>query len=236
VSDILPFVKRPSGVLAASDLTVMRGNRVIFRGVDFALAAGEIVALVGSNGAGKTTLLQCLAGALRPAHGVVLWRGHDCRKSSAARRGIGFVGHESGLYPALTAWENLLFAGRMWGIDAPEKRAARLLSMVGLGGHAAKPAAQLSRGMRQRLAIARAVFHDPAVVLLDEPFTSLDDGGRKWLTEFLCGLRDRDRAIILATHEPTDGCGLVDRVVCLRDHELREIQPGGRTSRDRLLV
>jgi heme ABC exporter ATP-binding subunit CcmA len=214
---------------------VMRGNRVVLRNVNFALAAGEVVALVGSNGAGKTTLLHCLAGALRPTHGEVLWQGHDCRKSLSARKRIGFVGHESGLYPALSAWENLLFAGRMWGIDSPEKRAADLLAMVGLQDHAERMAAQLSRGMRQRLAIARAVFHDPVVVLLDEPFTSLDDSGREWLTAFLRQLRERDRAVLLATHEATDGGELFDRVVCLRAHGLQEIRPSRLAARARTI-
>lgn len=181
--------------LEARNLSAVRGNRIVFQGVNLTLAPGEIVALVGCNGAGKTTLLQCLAGALRPAGGEVLWQGEKSRKRPAARKLVGFVGHESSLYHALTVWENLLFAGRMWGIDAPQKCVADLLSMVGLEDHAAQTTAQLSCGMRQRLAIARAVIHDPALVLLDEPFTSLDVGGRKWLTAFLCDLRTRKRCL-----------------------------------------
>jgi heme exporter protein A len=207
--------------LEARNLSVVRGNRVVFHGVNLTLGSGEIVALVGCNGAGKTTLLQCLAGALRPAGGEVLWQGETSRKCPAVRKLVGFVGHENGLYLELTAWENLLFAGRMWGINAPERRAADLLSMVGLKDRAVQTTAQLSRGMRQRLAIARAVIHEPALVLLDEPFTSLDVDGRQWLTAFLCDLRQKNRALILATHEPAYGSGFVDRLVSLGADGLR---------------
>jgi ABC-type multidrug transport system ATPase subunit len=132
---------------------------------------------------------------------------------------------------ALTAWENLLFAGRMWGIDKPEKHAADCLSLVGLVDHVGQTAAQLSRGMRQRLAIARALIHDPAMIFLDEPFTSLDGKGRKWLTEFLCELRKRKRSILLATHEFGFGNGFVDRFVHLQPDGLREVVSGGYVSR-----
>jgi heme exporter protein A len=221
-----PLTGQQRFILEARNLSVVRGNRVVFQNVNLTLASGEIAALVGCNGVGKTTLLQCLAGALRPTCGQILWQGEKCRMSPAARKLVGFVGHESGLYLALTALENLLFAGRMCGIVAPERRAADLLSVVGLEDHAAQTTAQLSRGMRQRLAIARAVTHDPAIVLLDEPFTNLDGGGRNWLTAFLCDLRKRNRAILLATHERVWGSGLVDRVVSLQPKGLREIRPG----------
>jgi heme exporter protein A len=221
----VPLVRQRRFVLEASDLSVVRGNRVVFQGVNLTLAPGEIVALVGCNGAGKTSLLQCLAGALRPASGEILWQGEKCRKCTAARKLVGFVGHESSLYLALTAWENLLFAGRMWGIDVPEKRAADLMFWVGLGDHRSQMTAQLSRGMRQRVAIARALIHDPPIVLLDEPFSSLDGDGREWLTSFLGDLRNRNRALILATHEPLYGNGFVDRLVSLAIDGLREIRP-----------
>jgi heme ABC exporter ATP-binding subunit CcmA len=222
---VSPVDEKRRSTLEARNLSVVRGNRVVFQGVNLKLAQGEIVALFGSNGTGKTTLLHCLAGALRPFAGEILWHGQPSSKSPAARKLIGLLGHESGLYLALTAWENLVFAARMWGIDTPEKRAADLLSMVELEQRGTQTTAQLSRGMRQRLAFARAVIHDPVVVLLDEPFTSLDGDGRNWLTAFLCDLRNRNRAILLATHEPVDGSSLADRLVTLRADGLRELQP-----------
>jgi heme ABC exporter ATP-binding subunit CcmA len=225
VNELLPFARQQPSALEARNLSVMRDNRVVIHGVNLTLASGEIVALVGCNGVGKTTLLQCLAGALRPAGGEVLWQGESDRFSPAARKLVGFVGHESSLYLALTAQENLLFAGRMSGIDEPEKRTSNLLSLAGLEDHAAKKMAQLSRGMRQRLAVCRAVIHDPAIVLLDEPFTSLDGDGRNWLTSFLCEMRKRNRAILLTTHEHV-GNEFVDRFMNLRADGLQEIQPG----------
>jgi heme ABC exporter ATP-binding subunit CcmA len=211
--------------LEARNLSVMRGHRVVIRGVNLTLAAGQIVALIGCNGAGKTTLLQCLAGALRPAAGELLWQGQVYRKSPATRKQVGFAAHQSSLYLALTARENLLFAGRMWGIDTPKHRAAELLAVVGLEDHATEAAGQLSRGMRQRLAIARAVIHDPALVLLDEPYTNLDVAGRQWLTTFLCELRKSKRALLFTTNEPLSGSEFVDRVVSLGADGLREMPP-----------
>jgi heme ABC exporter ATP-binding subunit CcmA len=227
VNENLSLVRQQRPALEARNLSVVRGNRVVIRAINLTLAEGEIVALVGSNGAGKTTLLQCLAGAVRPAGGEVLWQGKVDRRCPAALRLVGFVGHESGLYLTLTARENLLFAGRMWGVDSPEERALEWLSLVGLEDQARQTTAQLSRGMRQRLAIARALIHDPIVVLLDEPFTNLDGDGRKWLTAFLRDLRRRNRAVLLAAHESPAG-GFVDRLVCLQAHGLREMQPSPR--------
>jgi heme exporter protein A len=227
VNEELPLTRQQRPTLEARDLSIARGNRVIIRAVNLTLAQGEIVALVGSNGAGKTSLLQCLAGALRPAGGEVLWQGKAYRQCPADRRLVGFVGHESSLYLALTVRENLLFAGRMWGVDSPEERALEWLSLVGLGGQARQTTAQLSRGMRQRLAIARALIHDPVVVLLDEPFSNLDGDGRKWLTAFLRDLRRKNRAVLLAAHERPSG-GFVDRLVWLRADGLRQVQPSPR--------
>jgi heme ABC exporter ATP-binding subunit CcmA len=223
----LQHIRQQRLALEARNVCVVRGNRVVFQGINLALAWGEIVALVGSNGTGKTTMLQCLAGALRPYAGEVLWQGEKYRVGPTTRKLLGFVGHESGLYLALTARENLRFAARMWGIDEPETRAANSLSMVGLEGQAEQATARLSRGMRQRLAIARALVHDPAIVLLDEPFTSLDVEGRKWLTALLCDLRKRNRAILLSTHEPVYTSGFADRFFNLRFDGLYEIQPDG---------
>lgn len=223
VNEVLPVTGQHRWVLEAKDLSVARGNRVVFQGVNLALTSGELVALTGCNGTGKTTLLLSLAGGLLPAGGEVFWRGKKSGKNPTDRKQIGFVGHESGLYLALTVWENLLFAGRMWGIDAPKRRAADWLSKIGLEKQAAQDAAGLSRGMRQRLAIARALIHDPDIVLLDEPYSSLDVDGREWLTMLLCSLRSRNRAIILATHDPVHASEFVDRMVNLRIDGLREV-------------
>jgi heme ABC exporter ATP-binding subunit CcmA len=209
-------------VLEARSLSAVRGNRTVFQGVNLGLSPGEIVALVGGNGVGKTTLLHCLTGVLRPSGGEILWQGKPCRRSPAARRLVGLVGHESGLYPALTVRENLFFAARMWHLDNPEERVADLLGKIELEGRAAQMTEQLSRGLRQRLALSRALIHDPAVVLLDEPYTSLDNDGQRWLTDFLGELRKRSRAVLLTTHQPGDF--RIDRLVHLGPDGLREME------------
>jgi heme exporter protein A len=214
----------PSPALEARRLTFLRNRQVILRDVDLTIGAGEMVALLGPNGAGKTTLLQCLAGALCPLAGEVLWFGKTQARSSAARRQVGFLGHESGLYLALTALENLMFAGRMYGVQDVSDRAAALLSAVGLQQCARQRAGCLSRGMRQRLAIARAVIHDPPILLLDEPFTSLDPPGRDWLKSFLSTLRERHRAILLISHDAEETQSWVDRLLCLRAGRVHSFQ------------
>jgi heme exporter protein A len=203
-------------ILEARKLTFVRSRQIVLRDVDLTVGAGELVALLGSNGAGKTTLLRCLAGALCPVAGEVLCSGVAPARSPLARRRIGFLGHESGLYFALTARENLLFAGRLYGVEDVSDRVGELLSAVGLQQQAHQRAGCLSRGMRQRLAIARAVIHDPPILLLDEPFTSLDPPGRDWLKSFLCTLRQRDRAILIVSHDAEQAQSWADRLLCLR--------------------
>jgi heme exporter protein A len=198
-------------ILVARQLTVARDRHLILKEVSLDVASGEIVALFGSNGAGKTTLLRCLAGALRPTAGQVLWFGEPATQATTDRRRLGFLGHESGLYLALTVWENLLFAGRMHGLDDASDRATALLSTVGLSRHAQSTTASLSRGMRQRLAIARAVIHDPGLLLLDEPFTGLDCHGREWLAGFLSELRSRRRAVMIAGPDGQSFSDIADR-------------------------
>jgi heme exporter protein A len=190
-----------SFALEANGLTLVRGRKAVLRDLHLAVSSGEMVALHGANGTGKTTLLQCLAGALHPTQGEVLWFGESLARSPAARGQIGFLGHDCGLYLALTAWENLLFAGRMYGLDHVAERGDAMLIAVGLQQCKAHHAGSLSRGQRQRLAIARAVLHDPPILLLDEPFTSLDSDSRDFLREFLCQRRDNGCAILIASHE-----------------------------------
>ncbi len=210
--------------IQARGLTFLRGRRVVFRDVDLDVAPGEIVVLTGSNGAGKTTLLQCLTGALRPAAGKILYLSRATARGADVRRWIGFLGHETGLYLALTVWENLLFAAHLYGVSNAERRSAELLASVGLEKQTRQRAGALSRGMRQRLAIARTVLHDPTILLLDEPFTSLDGEGRAWLVAFLRVLRQHNRAVVLATHDTEQGCELADRVLGLRGGRLYPIE------------
>ncbi len=145
-----------------------RARVVALDGVSFNLTSGQTLAIFGPNGAGKTTLLKALAGLIRPQEGSV--------RVTGGRRAIGWIGHQSHLYEHLTVRENLLFWASLYGVPAARRgpRAALVLGRLGMGERADQPVWSLSRGLAQRAAIAKALIHDPSVLLLDEPFTGLD--------------------------------------------------------------
>ncbi len=203
-------------------LSKVFGGRTVFSHVDLDVAEGESVALTGANGSGKTTLLRCLASVLRPGTGEVRWFGQPANANPAARRLIGMVAHESSLYPHLTLRENLLFAARMCDVRRPADRADRLLQDIGLQGHAHRVPTRISKGMRQRLAIARSLVHDPRILLLDEPFSGLDDEGTDWLMGLLADLRNRQRTVCFATHDRRKAHRLADRIVHLQSGRIEQ--------------
>jgi len=186
----------------------MNGRPVLVQ-VDLSIHPGEIVALTGANGAGKTTLLRCLAGRLRPGAGEVLWFGQT--PMPALHHFIGFSAHQRQVYPELTASENLLFAARMFAVSQPRLRVAELLAKTGLVRVANQAAGRLSQGRGQRLSLARALIHDPPILILDEPFAGLDVGGRDWLSHWLCELRTGKRAVIFSTHDDEQVRSIADR-------------------------
>jgi len=189
------------------------GDRPALRGVSVRVGEGQTLAVFGANGAGKTTLLRVLATLLRPHGGSVSVLGASLPGEAWKVRGrVGFVGHEPLLYPDLTARENLLFHARLHGVDA--SRAERLLREVGVAGRAGDPVRELSRGMVQRLAAARAVLHDPAVLLLDEPRAGLDRAAAEYL-EPLVG-RASGRTRVFVTHDVERGLREADVVLGLR--------------------
>lgn len=204
-----------AGPLVARQLTRSMNGQPVLDRAELAIGPAELVALVGTNGAGKTTLLRCLAGRLRPTAGEVLWFGLSPAGRPDRHRLIGFAAHESFLYPELTASENLLFAARMYGLTQPRQRVGEMLAKTGLTRLAGRVAGRLSQGLRQRLSLARALVHDPPIVLLDEPFAGLDAAGHVWLEEFLVELRNRGRAIIFSTHDDRRCRWLADRVLDL---------------------
>ncbi len=179
------------------------GPVAALREVDIDIEGGQAVAMLGPNGAGKSTLLRILAGLSRPTAGTVSIRldGHEPSGRGRARAWVGFAGHATLLYPDLTARENLVFHGRVQGIADPGGRADQLLREEGLTAVAHRRAGTFSRGMAQRLSIARALVHDPPLLLFDEPFTGLDRRAGDRLSERLRRLRNEGRAILLVTHD-----------------------------------
>jgi len=179
------------------------GDRTAFEGVGFELKAGESLLVLGGNGAGKTTLLRILATLLRPSAGEARVLGARLPNESWKARGrIGFLGHEPLLYRDLSGRENLRFQARLHGVqgEAAERRIEELLAAIGMERRADDRVAELSAGMRQRLAIARCVLHKPELLLLDEPDSNLDADGRK-LVHGLIGPKE-GRARIVVTHDP----------------------------------
>jgi heme exporter protein A len=192
------------------------GERTALAGVDLSLGAGETLVVMGPNGAGKTTLLRILATLLRPSGGEVLVLGARLPEEAWKARGrIGFLGHEPLLYRDLNGRENLRFHARLHGLggDRAESRIASLLGAIGMERRAGDRVAELSAGMRQRLAICRAVLHEPELLLLDEPDSNLDEGGRELARELIGPGEDRARVIV--THDPERFLPEADRVLRL---------------------
>jgi heme exporter protein A len=178
------------------------GLKVILRGLDFSVESGEFVALLGPNGAGKTTFLRILATLSRPSLGHVKVAGHHLPHEAAqVRAKLGVVSHMPLLYPDLTAEENLRFYGRMYGVSNMEARISEVLEMVGLDNRRKDLVRTFSRGMQQRLAIGRAVIHDPEVMLFDEPYTGLDQDASEMLDDVLRSVAVEGRTVVMTSHD-----------------------------------
>lgn len=207
-------------VLEASRLVREYGPVVAVAGVDVSLLPGEFLTIFGPNGAGKSSLLGMLAGALRPTAGTVRIRGTEIDTGGTDwRRHVGVLSHRGFLYHQLTVAENLRFYGMLFGLSDLTDRIAGRLRQVGLERRADTRVQALSHGMRQRLSLARALLHDPDLVLLDEPYTGLDPSAAGLLRDVLMELRDGKRTVVMVTHNLREGLELATRAA---------IQVGGR--------
>jgi len=228
-------VTQPTPAVLARGLTKMYGALPALESLDLAIQPGEFVLLLGPNGAGKSTLLRLCATLIRPTGGSLHLLGDPLSAASlpGLRRRIGLLSHQSFLYDHLTGMENLLFYGRLFGLQRPAVEARAALETVGLVRRADDLVRTYSRGMLQRLAIARALLHQPDLVLLDEPFTGLDRASSDSLRERLTALRSAGRTCLIATHDFAAVAGLADRLIILADGRLAADRPaGGLQARD----
>jgi heme ABC exporter ATP-binding subunit CcmA len=210
-----PHGERPLSI-SARGLGKAFGATRVLDGIDLDVRRGEAVALLGANGAGKTTLLRVAATLARPTRGSIRVAGADCaREPEAARRRLAFLGHGSWLYEDLTALENLRFWATLGGRETDPAALTAALAAVELDRWAGERVRPFSAGMKRRLSIARLLLGRPEVLLLDEPFTGLDQRGAKWLEEHLLGFKDAGGAVLMATHSFGRGFGLADRAAIL---------------------
>jgi len=201
-----------------ADVSRHFGRRRAVSHVTLTARSGAILGLLGPNGAGKSTLLAMLATLLRPTSGVITFGSLDPRSDAPSLRAqIGVLGHDLFLYPELTALENLAFFAGLYHRPDPVAVAQRALAGAGLADRGDDPVSSFSRGMRQRVALERALIHEPRLALLDEPFTGLDDASAAALVRRLRLLRESGAIVILATHDLDLAEGLLDEAVFLRD-------------------
>jgi heme exporter protein A len=205
----------PTSAVSCVGVSRTFGRRRALDGVDVSLNAGDCLALFGPNGAGKTTLIKVIAGLLKPTAGSVHIDGRLLREDASARARIGLISHQSMLYGSLTARENLEFAAKLYGVTDPGAAALRALERMRVADRAETPVRALSRGLQQRVSIARATVHDPTVVLLDEPYTGLDAAGGAALTDMLHLLRASGASLVLVTHNVDEGLAVASHLAVM---------------------
>ena len=225
--------------LTVEDVSRHFGRRRALSKISFQTRTGSILGLLGPNRAGKSTMIAVLATLLRASGGTVRYGAHTASVAGAALRArIGILGHDLFLYPELTAHENLAFFAGLYGAADAQAAANTALARAGLGDRAHDPISSFSRGMRQRVALERSLIHGPRLVLLDEPFTGLDDASTAALVARLRGLRDEGAIVILATHDLDLAEGLLDEALFLRDGRMMDAvaRPGALRSTYRSIM
>lgn len=213
-------------MIAIEKLIKAFGMKPVLRGIDLQVPAGQSVALFGPNGAGKTTLIRIIVGLSKHTSGSVKLGGQEVQQAGhGLRRHIGFVGHNPLVYDSLTAEENLVFFGRLYETPDLPRRIDEVLQRVGLYHRRKDLVRTYSRGMIQRLAIARAIVHDPPILLLDEPDTGLDQQAADMLRGLLLEIGASDRTVLLTTHNLERGIEWADRALILNGGKIRYDSP-----------
>ncbi len=195
------------------------GGQLVLDNISLDIQEGEFLAIMGANGAGKSTLLKILALLLRPSTGRLLYKGMEVTRDreSYYRKSLGFLGHNSFLYEELTAWDNLMFYGQLYGVNDIERRIEEWLDHIRLIGFARDPVKVFSRGMQQRLALCRVLLLQPDVLLLDEPYTGLDGNGQVLLDSILKNFR---KTVVMVSHDLGKSKELADRIVFIEEGRL----------------
>jgi heme exporter protein A len=216
-------------VLAATGICKSFDHRQVLRGLDFSVCTHETVALLGANGSGKTTFLRILSTLLSPDEGKVLYFGQPLKGNEIEiHRRLGLVNHQVMLYSDLSAEENLHFTAQMYHLTDEKKRVDQMLEQVGLAHQRRQAVRTLSRGMQQRLAIARALLPDPQILLLDEPFTGLDKGMAERMLQLLQQIVEQPKTIVMTSHNLREVCSLAKRVLFLQNGDfVDEVQMAG---------
>ena len=220
--------------LTFSEVNRTFGRRRALNRVSLECRSGEVVAILGPNGAGKSTLLSIAASLLEPSSGTVRYGDRAAKEAGPALRArIGLLGHDLYIYPELSPAENLRFFARIYGLAEVERRVDAALDRAELTHRRNDPVAGFSRGMRQRLALERALLHDPRLVLLDEPFTGLDDDATRALQQRLDDLRRSGAIVLITTHDLETIEPVIDLAVMLQAGRLITIEAGTDSLRDR---
>ncbi len=220
-----------AGEIKIQGLTKCFGTHLALRGIDLQVGEGESVVIFGPNGAGKTTLIKVLATIMNPSSGKITVDGLDSKNNAeAVRQKIGLVSHQTYLYSNLTAYENLEFYCRMYDVTGCKERIHQVAAMMGMMSRLHDRVATLSRGMQQRLAIARSLLHKPTIMLLDEPETGLDQEAIPLLWQILPTEEGGKRTVILTTHNLERGLQVGDRLLIL--HQGKIVYEGSRNALD----
>lgn len=204
-------------------LTKQADNKLILRGIDLSITQGETVAILGPNGAGKSTLLKVLATLIKPTSGLVKINGLDLKKDHIeVKKMFGYLPHSSLLYDHYTPLENLMFFGNLYGVKDVENRARQLVNEVGLSFFINEPVKNFSRGMIQRIAIARAIIHEPKIMLLDEPHTGLDQGAITILNDVVLSMKDKGCTTLMVTHDFKQAAAICDRIIIVKNGKIAD--------------
>ncbi len=201
---------REDSIVLVSNLIKQFGRFAALRGVTAEFRAAQLYAVLGDNGAGKTTLLRTLAGLSQPTRGTVSMLGSTDPRS--VREQVGYMAHPSLLYDEMSGMENLRYFAQLYGIR-DDQRCREAIASVNLDPDLARPVGQYSQGMRQRMSLARAVLHDPKILLLDEPFSNVDINSARHMVQLLTGMRDRGKTIFVVTHQASLLEGAADEFV-----------------------